>query len=300
MDTKVEKISSNIKKTKVLRNIITDSRLSFLMEAHDGISAKIVEETGFSGIWASGLGISAALGVRDNNELSWTQVCEMCEYMTNVTNIPILLDGDTGYGNFNNFRILIRKLEQIGVAGVCIEDKIFPKKNSFIKGEKQNLTSIEEFCGKIRAGKDVIQDKDFVIVARTEAFIVGLGVSEAIKRAKKYVEAGADAILVHSKREDSKDIDAFMKEWGDAAPIIIVPTMYYQVPTSHFTDIGISTVIWANQNIRAATSAMEKISKTIYESYSISEAENEIVPVKEIFRLQDIEKYEVLEQRFSR
>ncbi|CAG1771608.1 partial Phosphonopyruvate hydrolase, partial [uncultured bacterium] len=128
-----------MKKTTQFRKMIESSQLEFIMEAHSGISAKIVEEAGFKGIWASGLSISAALGHRDNNELSWTQVLDVCEYMADATTIPILLDGDTGFGNFNSFRLLVNKLEQRGIAGVCIEDKIFPKTNSFISGEKQPL-----------------------------------------------------------------------------------------------------------------------------------------------------------------
>ena len=119
------------KKTTQLREIFTSKTLDFLMEAHDGVSAKIVEETGFKGIWGSGLTISASLGARDNNEASWTQVLDKLEFMSDMVSIPILLDGDTGYGNFNNFRRLIRKLEQRDISGVCIEDKLFPKtKNS--------------------------------------------------------------------------------------------------------------------------------------------------------------------------
>src|SRR5512145_2609630 len=128
-----------MKKTTQMKNLLTSKGLSFLCEAHNGLSAKIVEETGFKGIWASGLSISAALGVRDNNEASWTQVLDVVEFMSDATAIPILLDGDTGYGNFNNARRLVRKLEQRNIAGVCLEDKLFPKTNSFISGEKQAL-----------------------------------------------------------------------------------------------------------------------------------------------------------------
>lgn len=149
-----------------LRALLESSELEFIMEAHNGISARIVEEAGFKGIWASGLAISAQFGVRDNNEASWTQVVEMLEFMADATRIPILLDGDTGYGDFNNMRRLVRKLEQRGVAGVCIEDKLFPKSNSFINGNRQPLANVDEFCGKIKAGKDSQTDPDFRIVAR--------------------------------------------------------------------------------------------------------------------------------------
>src|SRR5690348_11655815 len=112
-----------MKKTTQFKQLLHSNEIEFLMEAHNGLSAKIVEETGFKGIWASGLSISAALGVRDNNEASWTQVLDVVEFMSDATTIPILLDGDTGYGNFNNMRRLVHKLEQRGVAAVCIEDK---------------------------------------------------------------------------------------------------------------------------------------------------------------------------------
>ena len=123
------------------------------MEAHDGISAKIVEESDFKGIWASGLAISTALGVRDNNEASWTQVLEVLEFMSDATTIPILVDGDTGYGNFNNLRRVVRKLCQRGVAGICIEDKLFPKTNSFL-GEAQPLaTTLANSAARSRPAK---------------------------------------------------------------------------------------------------------------------------------------------------
>src|SRR5512137_3037256 len=126
-------------KASRLRRMLASGGLEFIMEAHNGLSAKIVEEAGFKGIWASGLTTSASLGVRDNNEASWTQVLEVLEFMSDATSIPILVDGDTGYGNFNNARRLVRKLEQRGIAGVCVEDKLFPKTNSFISGESQPL-----------------------------------------------------------------------------------------------------------------------------------------------------------------
>ncbi|MGC1952168.1 MAG: isocitrate lyase/phosphoenolpyruvate mutase family protein, partial [Gammaproteobacteria bacterium] len=179
--------------------MIESPDLRFLMEAHNGLSAKIVEEAGFEGIWASGLSMSAALGVRDNNEASWTQVLEVLEFMADATSIPILVDGDTGYGNFNNFRRFVTKLCQRDIAGVCVEDKLFPKTNSFL-GSHHPLAEIDEFCGKIKAGKDSQTDENFCIVARTEALVAGYPVEHALRRAEAYHAAGADAILIHSKK----------------------------------------------------------------------------------------------------
>ena len=171
-----------MKKSTQLKNLINSEKTEFLMEAHSGLSAKIVEEAGFKGIWGSGLAISASLGVRDNNEVAWTQILDVMEFMSDSATIPILLDGNPGYGNFNNVRRLVKKLEQRDIAGVCIEDKIFPKTNSFIGENQHPLADIDEFCGKIKAGKDSQQDPDFCIVARVEAFIAGWGLKEALAR----------------------------------------------------------------------------------------------------------------------
>lgn len=286
------------RKTTRLKELLQSDRLEFLCEAHNGLSAKIVEEAGFAGIWGSGLSISASLGVRDSNEASWTQVLEIVEFMCDATSIPLLLDGDTGYGNFNNFRRLVRKLEQRGVAGVCIEDKLFPKTNSFINSERQPLEDIETFCGKIKAGKDVQADDDFCIVARVEAFIAGHGLAEALKRAEAYRKAGADAILVHSKKRTAGEIEAFMAEWGDRLPVVIVPTKYYSTPTDRFRELSISMVIWANHLVRASVLAMQKTAKKIFQSCSIAAVEDEIVPVAEIFRLQGADELKEAESRY--
>lgn len=276
----------SMKKTAQLKEMINSNSLEFIMEAHNGLSAKIVEEAGFKGIWGSGLSLSAALGVRDNNEASWTQIIDVVEFMSDATSIPILLDGDTGYGNFNNMRRLVKKLEQRDIAGVCIEDKLFPKTNSFIQGEAQPLAEMDEFCGKIKAAKDTQTDDDFCVVARIEAFIAGWGLEEALKRADAYRLAGADAILVHSKKSDSSDIEAFMHEWDGRHPIVIVPTKYYSTPTEKFQELGISMAIWANHNLRASIDAMQKTSARIMKDQSLINVEDPIVPVKEIFRIQ--------------
>ncbi len=159
------------------------------------------------------MSISAQLGVRDSNEASWTQVVEVLEFMSDNTDIPILLDADTGFGNFNNARRLVRKLEQRNVAGACIEDKLFPKTNSLLDNRQQPLADIKEFSLKIKAMKDAQQDPDFCVVARVEAFIAGWGLDEALRRAVAFRNAGADAILMHSKKSDPSDIESFMKAW---------------------------------------------------------------------------------------
>jgi phosphoenolpyruvate phosphomutase len=285
-------------RTEKLRSMLQSPELEFLMEAHNGLSARIVREAGFKGIWASGLSISAQFGVRDNNEASWTQVVDMLEFMADASDLPILLDGDTGYGNFNNLRRLVRKLEQRGIAGVCIEDKQFPKTNSFLNGERQPLADIDEFAGKIAAGKDTQTDPNFSIVARVEALIAGRGMEEALRRAEAYRRAGADAILIHSKLSKADEILEFAREWARRCPLVIVPTRYYSTPTEVFRQAGISTVIWANHLVRSAATAMQSVAKEIHDSETLVNVEDRIVPVDEIFRLQDAEEYAAAERQY--
>ncbi len=286
-----------MKKTTQLKNMLCNTDLEFLMEAHNGLSARIVEQAGFKCIWASGLALSASLGVRDSNEASWTQVLDIIEFMSDSTSIPILQDGDTGYGNFNNLRRLVRKLEQRDIAGVCIEDKLFPKTNSFLS-EHQPLADIDEFCGKIKAGKDTQLDDDFCIVARVEAFIAGWGVDEVLKRAIAYHEAGADAVLIHSKITAFDEIASFMREWDDRGPVVIVPTKYYQTPTSIFREYNISLVIWANQLMRSAITAMKRTAMQICETQSLIDVEERIATLSEVFRLQNADELLQAEKRY--
>ncbi len=289
--------TSDPSKFRQLRTLLESADTEFLMEAHNGISAKIAEETGFKGIWASGLSISAALGVRDSNEASWTQVLEVLEFMADATTIPILVDGDTGYGNFNNMRRAVQKLIQRGIGGICIEDKLFPKTNSFI-GEGQPLADIDEFCGKIKAGKDSQTDADFSIVARVEALISGWGMEEALKRAEAYRKAGADAILIHSKRNDAIEILQFLKEWANRAPVVIVPTTYYKTPTKEFQDAKTSVIIWANHNIRASIAAMRDVSARIQREQFLGGVEDNIATVNDIFNLAGNAELSQAEKRY--
>ena len=287
-----------LKKTTKFRELLLSPDLEFLLDAHNGVTDKIGEEAGFKGLWAGGLCMSAQYGVRDSNEASWTQVLEMLEFMSDAVEIPILLDGDTGYGNFNNVRRLVRKLEQRGIAAVCIEDKLYPKTNSFINGNKQKLADIDEFCSRIKAGKDAQQDGDFCIITRVEAFIAGWGLDEALKRAEAYHAAGADGILIHSALTVPDEILAFKKEWGDRSPVIIVPTKYHSTPTDVLREVGFSIAIWANHMLRAAIPTMQKCAETLAREQSLRTLEDEIAPVHEIFRLQGASELQMAEARY--
>jgi phosphoenolpyruvate phosphomutase len=268
----------------ILRSQICSNRkLSFLMEAHDGLSGAIAASVGFRGLWASGLSISCALGYRDANEASWTQVVDAVERIVDSTELPVLVDGDSGFGNFNNARLLARKLRQRGAAGVALEDKGFPKMNSFV-GDKHPLADVNEFSGRLRAVKDTVGD-ELVLVARIEALIAGHGMDEALARAHAYADAGADAILIHSRKSVADEILTFAGAWQNRLPVVIVPTKYYRTPVSAYRDAGISTVIWANHAMRAAITGMRRVCGRIVAEESIASIEGEVATLDEVFGL---------------
>lgn len=271
-------------KCRALKSHILGDDITFVMEAHNALSAKIAEEAGFPAVWASGLSISATLGLADRNHASWTQVLDVAEFMADHVNVPVLLDGDTGFGNYQNVMRLTRKLGQRGIAGVCLEDKIFPKLNSFL-GENQELTPIDDFCSKLRAAKDSQLDDSFTVVARTETLIAGRGMDEALERAERYREAGADAILIHSKRKTADEVLEFARRWERRGPLVVVPTMYYRTPASAFRDAGISCVIWANHSLRSSISAMRRTTSAIMRNESVAPIEEDIASLDEVFNL---------------
>lgn len=285
--------------TTQLRRLIEGPQLDAIIEAHSGVSAKLVEQAGAKGIWASGLAISSALGLRDCNEASWTQVLDVIEYMVDGTSIPILVDGDSGYGNFNNFRRFVSKLQQRGAGGVCIEDKSFPKSNSFLEVEQQ-LIGVDEFCGKIKAAKDILEDPDFVIVARIESFIVGTGLDDALTRAHAYKQAGADAIFIHSKKSNADEIESFTRAWGSQLPVVIAPTTYFRTPLDRFADMRVSVVIWANHLVRASVHAMQSCAEHLVKTGSPIGMENRLVAVSDVFKLTGVDELMRAEQMYSK
>ncbi|WP_028351393.1 phosphoenolpyruvate mutase [Bradyrhizobium murdochi] len=280
----------------MLRHEICSNReLSFLMEAHDALSGVIAKRAGFKGLWASGLSIACSLGYRDANEASWNQLVDVVERIVDSTELPVLVDGDGGFGNFNNARLLARKLRQRGAAGIALEDSCFPKMNSFV-GDRHPLADIDEFSGRLRAVKDTVAD-DLVLVARIEALIAGHGMDEAVLRASAYAAAGADAILIHSRKSTADEILSFASSWQNCLPVVIVPTKYYRTPVSAYRDAGISTVIWANHSMRAAIAAMRHVCGRIIAEDGVAGIEPDIAPLDEVF---DLLRYDELARAEAR
>ncbi|HEY0933983.1 MAG TPA: isocitrate lyase/phosphoenolpyruvate mutase family protein, partial [Trebonia sp.] len=245
-----------------LRQLLVPGAATQFMGVHDGMSARIASAEGFPALWASGLCMSTALGLRDSDEASWHQLVALVAVMTQTTDRPILVDGDTGYGNFNTARMFARAAERVGAAGVCLEDKVFPKMNSFF-GDGHTLVPIGEFCGKLRACREAVSDPAFVLVARTETLIAGGSVEEALDRADAYAAAGADAIFIHSRKPDVEQIAEFCRRWENRRPVIIAPTTYHRTEMATFRELDIAGVMWANQSMRAAYAAIRDTCRTV-------------------------------------
>jgi len=286
------------RKAHALRQVLYSPKVDFALEAHNGISAKIVEEAGFPVIWGSGLTVSSSLGHRDCNEISWTNLCDQIEYMIDGTSIPLLLDGDSGFGNFNNVRQLVRKLCKYNVGGVCLEDKLFPKTNSFLPYH-QTLAPVDEFVGKIKAAKDTQTDEAFCVVARIEAFIAGLGLDEAIERAYAYKEAGADALMIHSKQSSPVEIKQFCEVWDGSIPIVIAPTTYAPSNPEVYKQLNVSLVIWSNQLLRVSIKAMRGFAKSLFETQTPHAIHSEMASLQDIFNLVEQEELERAEEKYA-
>lgn len=283
---------------RALRELLRNEQVAAIMEAHNGLSARIAARAGFPALWASGFSISSSMGLRDANEASLTQAIDILEWIIDAADVPVLFDGDSGYGNFNSVRMLCRKLSQRGAAGVVLEDKLFPKQNSF-RGEVQQLADVPEFCGKLKAAVDSRITPEFQIVARVEALLFGGSLDEALDRAHAYMDAGADAIFLHSKKADASEIFAFCERWQGRAPVVICPTTFPKVPFSAYSGSGVSACICANHNLRASFKAMQSASARIFQEFGLASVEEQVAPMAEIFDLMEYDELENAEVRYS-
>jgi len=287
-------------KSKLLRELFRKPGTVRIAGAHNGMTAKLVEKAGFEGVWASGLEVSTSHAVPDANILTMTDYLEAANDMNDSVSIPLVVDVDTGYGNSNNVIHMVKKFEAAGIAAVIMEDKHFPKVNSFVPG-RQELASIAEFVGKIVAGKNAQESKDFMIFARVEALIAGWGQEEALKRAKAYVEAGADGIFIHSKQKTPDEINEFIKRYDLAAPLVVCPTTYpdFTVEEAEKTN-KVKMYIFANHGIRAAVKSVKETLSKLNKSNDIRTVDKDIAPLQEIFELQGMPQMKEAEKKYLR
>ena len=252
------------------------------------MSAKLVEVSGFDAIWAGSFAISATHALPDASIMTMTEFLAVAANMVESCEIPIIADCDTGFGGPSNVSHMIKKYENAGIAGISIEDKIFPKQNSLLENGKQVLISEKEFVAKIIAARESKQSKDFMIIARTEALIAGMGMDEALKRAYAYENAGANAILIHSKKNNPEEIFEFSDMWKGSIPLVVVPTSYPSVSIDELISHKIKMVIYANQSLRVAHAAMSRVLKEINQSKKLTDVSEEMSSMEQIFHLQKI------------
>jgi phosphoenolpyruvate phosphomutase len=256
--------------------------------AFDAMSAKLVENNGFDAIWAGSFAISATHALPDASIMTMTEFLAVASNMVESCKIPVIADCDTGFGGPSNISHMVKKYETAGIAAISIEDKIFPKQNSLLENGKQELISEKEFVAKIIAARDTKQNKEFMIIARTEALIAGMGVNEALKRANAYEDAGADAILIHSKKNTPNEIFEFSDMWNGSIPLVVVPTSYPSVNLDELISHKIRMVIYANQSLRVAHAAMSRVLQEINKTKSLTEVKEKMSTMEQIFELQEM------------
>ena len=283
-------------KSDILRKDLESKSILKVGGAFDAMSAKLVEINGFDAIWAGSFAISATHALPDASILTMTEFLYSASNMETACNIPIIADCDTGFGGPSNVSHMVKKYEKSGIAAICIEDKTFPKKNSLLENSKQELLSEKEFVAKIIAAKEAKENPNFMLIARTEALISGMGIKEAIKRANAYEKAGADAILIHSKQNTPDEIFEFSESWGGTLPLVVVPTSYPTVRLDELISHRIKMIIYANQTLRVTHAIISKLLKQLKNSASISDVSEDMSSMKEIFQLQETYKIKKQEE----
>jgi len=278
---------SNVPPRASLARLLASPSPIVLAGAHDGLSARLVAEAGFDGVWASGFEISAAHGVPDASLLTMTETLAASRLMSEAVDIPVIADGDTGFGNAINAIRAVRAFAAAGVAGLCIEDNVFPKRCSFYPGVKRLLADTDEQVLKIRAAVDA-RPGEFTIVARTEALIAGWGLDEALRRGRAYADAGADAVLVHSNQSTVEEVARFAEEWDRLTPLVCVPTTYGSSSVAELSRLGFKMIIFANHALRASIRAVQDTLRVLREAGRASAVDDRIVPLDEVYRLVDL------------
>ena len=278
----------------MLHELIESKPILKVGGAFDSMSAKLVEINGFDAIWAGSFAISATHALPDASILTMTEFLNVSLNIVESCKIPVIADCDTGFGGPSNVSHTVKKFESAGVAAICIEDKTFPKQNSLLKNGKHKLISEKEFVAKILAAKEAKSNKNFMIIARTEALIAELGMNEALQRATAYQNAGADAILIHSKKETPDEIFEFSESWEGEIPLVVVPTTYPTIEIDDLIKNKFKMIIYANQTLRVAYSAINNMLKEINDGKRISDIKQEMSSMEDIFELQKM--YEIKNQ----
>jgi phosphoenolpyruvate phosphomutase len=284
-----------------LRALIETAAPIEAMGCHSPLSALLALEAGFEAIWASGFELSALYGLPDAGLVTMTEHLDTTRRMVERTGGLVIADLDTGFGNAVNAGHASEAYARAGTAAIIIEDKTFPKMTSLIPGGRQELVRIEEYQGKLEAALEARDDSGMMVMARTEALVAGAGMAEALKRGEAYAEAGAEALLVHSKGPTRAEIDTFIAAWPGKVPLVVVPTAFPDFSRADAKRSGkVGVLIYANHAIRASAKAMRDAFGAIRGAGAAQAAEGMIAPVSEIFELQDMDGLKRLETRYLR
>ncbi|MCY1064726.1 AMP-binding protein [Nannocystis sp. RBIL2] len=281
-----------------LRRLLAGPRPLVIAGVSDGLSARIAERAGFFGLWASGFAISASKCLPDVGLITMHEHLTATAAIVAAARVPVVADIDDGFGDAINVVRAVREYEAAGVAAVCLEDNQHPKRNSLYAGLDRKLVDCEVFARKIEAARDSRRDRDFVIIARTEALVAGLGQAEAYRRARAYAEAGADVVLVHSKATTPAPILEFGRRWDSPVPLAAVPSTYPGVTEDELFAAGYRLIVFANQGLRAAVGAMERTFRALATTRSLTAVEAEVSPLSDIFALVDYEEINRLNARY--
>lgn len=267
-----------------LTEYIKDRKTLMVGGAHDGISAYLVESAGFDVVWVSGFCVSTAKFIPDENVLTVSEMAERVSEIVESTRLPVIVDCDEGYGAIVSSLRLARKLIAAGAEGICIEDNLYPKKNSFLGSEiDQELMPIDAFCEKLAAIKAVLGNR--TLIARTESLIRGESIEEAYERAKRYVDAGADMIVIHSRYKKIEEFVQLKAGWDNYAPLVVIPTKCEDGHFNQFKAAGFSMVIYANHSFRASIKSIHATLQKIRMSGRISTVSEDIVSMEYLFDL---------------
>jgi phosphoenolpyruvate phosphomutase len=259
-----------------------------IVGAHNALGARLAERAGFDGVWASGLEVSASHGVPDADILTMSELLDVSAAMAAAVHVPVVSDCDAGYGNVPQVMSMVRRYEAAGIAAVTIEDKVFPKVNSFAQAH-QELASVSAFCAKISAAVGA-RTRGLVVVARTETLIAGRSVTEALDRCHAYEDAGADAVLIHAKDKNPDAVLEFLERWDSSLPVVVVPTTYHTITADELAAAGAQVVIYANHGLRALVTAVSETFSEILRDGRTTAIEDRIATIDDVFELQGLRR----------
>jgi len=285
-----------------ISDLLHADNAAVLVGVHNAMSAKIAEEAGADGLWISSFELHAAARLPDADILGPEDYNDVVSKIVDRVSIPVLVDGNAGGGNAINTIRLVREFEKMGASGICIEDNTFPKRCSFYEGMQDDIERASTFRGKIQAALEKRTEEGFAVIARTEALIKGLGLEVALDRGRQYAEEGAEGILIHHKEKDPGPVLEFAERWykDQTVPLVCVPTTYNTVSYEQLNSAGFKLIIFANYGIRSIVKTLQETFGTLMKNKRLADANDQVVPMEEVFRLIYVDELRANEDRYVR